>query len=110
MEILDVWKERKTLYIGKQQGNIYIGIDDWQDDVLGYSNLENKVKKDITCIAIQEGNLITFLNYISIKGKLVELNADNEKYIYKNLRSEKSKKREVKKSRQYLVNYGLVNE
>ena len=78
-KIVYVNAEVKTLYVGLQEGNLFVNLY-WNSRI--DTSLEKEVEMQVITIGVDNGKDIDFLEFLNINGKTIEIKAENYDLLY----------------------------
>ena len=78
-KIVYVNAEVKTLYVGLQEGNLFVNLY-WNSGI--DTSLEKEVEIQVITIGVDNGKDIEFLEFLNINGKTIEIKAENYDLLY----------------------------
>ena len=78
-KIVYVNAEIKTLYVGLQQGELFVNLY-WNGGI--DTSLEKEIKMQVITIGVDNGRDIDFLDFLNINGKTIEIKAENYDLLY----------------------------
>lgn len=78
-KIVYVNAEVKTLYVGLQEGNLFVNLY-WNSGI--DTSLEKEVEMQVITIGVDNGKDIEFLEFLNINGKTIEIKAENYDLLY----------------------------
>ena len=78
-KIVYVNAEDKTLYVGIQEGNLFVNLY-WNSGI--DTSLEKEVEMQVITIGVDNGKDIEFLEFLNINGKTIEIKAENYDLLY----------------------------
>ena len=78
-KIVYVNAEIKTLYVGLQQGELFVNLY-WNGGI--DTSLEKEIKMQVITIGVDNGRDIDFLDFLNVNGKTIEIKAENYDLLY----------------------------
>ena len=78
-KIVYVNAEVKTLYVGLQEGNLFVSLY-WNSGI--DTSLEKEVEMQVITIGVDNGKDIEFLEFLNINNKTIEIKAENYDLLY----------------------------
>ena len=78
-KIVYVNAEVKTLYVGLQEGNLFVNVY-WNSGI--DTSLEKEVEMQVITIGVDNGKDIEFLEFLNINNKTIEIKAENYDLLY----------------------------
>ena len=78
-KIVYVNAEVKTLYVGLQEGNLFVNLY-WNSGI--DTSLEKEVEMQVITIGVDNGKDIEFLEFLNINNKTIEIKAENYDLLY----------------------------
>ena len=78
-KIVYVNAEVKTLYVGLQEGNLFVNLY-WNSGI--DTSLEKEVEMQVITIGVDNGKDIDFLDFLNINDKTIEIKAENYDLLY----------------------------
>lgn len=78
-KIVYVNAEVKTLYVGLQEGNLFVNLY-WNSGI--DTSLEKEVEMQVITIGVDNGKDIEFLEFLNINGKTIKIKAENYDLLY----------------------------
>ena len=78
-KIVYVNAEVKTLYVGLQEGNLFVNLY-WNSGI--DASIEKEVEIQVITIGVDNGRDIEFLEFLNINNKTIEIKAENYDLLY----------------------------